>query len=139
MRGLGVLRASLREVDDPRSKPGSPFHPFQDPVRPEPGEIYKYEFSLCPIFRTFKKGHRIWVQVASDDLGYMGEHNTVYNAYEMLPVPARNTIYHDSKYPSHILLPTIPDVPEKTPVPLPLSQVKWPLGETRMQFPCDSE
>ena len=137
--GVGVLRASLRQVDESKSSPGLPFHPFQNPVRPEPGKIYEYEISLCPIFRTFKKGHKIWVQVASDDLGYMGEHNTVYNAYEMLPVPAKNTIYHDSKYPSHLLLPIIPDAPEKIAVAVPLSQVKWPLGETGMQFPYDSE
>jgi predicted acyl esterase len=135
--GLGVLRASYREIDPSRSTPGVPFHPFQNPQLPEPGKVYEYQIALCPIFRTFKKGHKIWIQIASDDYMYMGEHFTVYNAYEMLPIPARNTIFHDVEHLSHILLPVVPDSPVKKPVAAPLSQVKWPMGDTAMRFPYD--
>jgi len=134
---VGVLRASYREVDSSRSTPGVPFHPFQNRVNPEPHKIYEYQIALCPIFRTFKKGHKIWLQIASDDPQYMGEHFTVYNAYEMLPIPAKNTIYHDAGHPSHLMLPIIPDASEIKLVPPPLSKVKWPMEDTRMNFPYD--
>ncbi len=136
-RGIGVLRASYREVDQGRSTPGVPFHPFQNPQLPEAGKIYEYQIGICPIFRTFKKGHKIWIQIASDDFGYMGEHFTVYNAYEMLPVPAKNAVYHDAARASHLLLPIVPDAPIGQPVASPLSEVKWPMAETEMKFPYD--
>ncbi len=136
-RGIGVLKASYREVDESRSSPGMPFHPFQNPVLPEPGKIYEYQIGICPVFRTFKKGHKIWIQISSDDFPYMGEHYTVYNAYEMLPIPAKNTVYHNENYPSYLLLPVIPDAPVSKDVTSPLSQVKWPMGDTAMRFPYD--
>ncbi len=128
----GILKASYREVDEAKSAPGQPFHPFQNPVRPEPNKIYEYQIEIIPIFRTFKKGHKIWVQIASNDFDYMAAVNTEYT-WEMLPVPAKNTIYHDAAHPSHILLPIIPDVPIIRPVEPPLSQVKWPMGETAIR------
>jgi predicted acyl esterase len=121
----GQLKASFREVDESKSKPGQPFHPFQNPVPPEPNDIYEYQIEMRPIFYTIKAGHKIWVQIASHDLGYQSFLHTIY-ASEMLPVPAENTIYHDSEHPSYLLLPVIPDAPIIKPVGPPVSQIKWP-------------
>ncbi len=129
---MGVLKASYREVDEAMSAPGQPYHRFQNPVRPEPNKVYEYQIEIIPIFWTFKKGHKIWVQIASHDLDYLALHNTVYT-WEMMPVPATNTVFHDSEYPSHILLPIIPDAPIIRPVEPPLSEIKWPMGETSMR------
>ncbi len=120
----GNLKASFREVDETKSKPGQPFHPFQNPVRPEPNQVYKYQIEIQPLFHTFKAGHKIWVQIASLDLGYQLQLHTVYT-FEMMPFPAENVIHHDSEYPSHLLLPVIPDAPELKPVEPPVSQIKW--------------
>jgi len=123
----GHLKASYRDVDESKSRPGQPFHPYQNPIRPEPNTIYEFQIELTPIFYTFKKGHKIWMQIASEDFTYHGMHHTLYTA-EMLPVPAKNTIYHDSTHPSYLLLPIIPDAPILKVVEPPISQIKWPLG-----------
>jgi putative CocE/NonD family hydrolase len=122
----GLLKASYREVDQAQSSPGQPFHPFQNPVQPDPDTIYEYQIEMIPIFYTFREGHKIWVQIASDDFEFHGRHHTVYT-YEMLPVPAKNTVFHDTAHPSHLLLPVIPDAPVIKPVEPPVSNVKWPL------------
>lgn len=122
----GNLKASFREVDETKSGPGQPYHLFQNPVLPEAGRIYEYQIDITPIFHTFKAGHKIWVQIASDDFSYQMRLHTIPTS-EMLPVPAENTIYHDSVHPSHLLLPVIPDAPIIKPVAPPISQIKWPL------------
>ena len=119
----GHLKASYRQIDEANSKPGQPFHPFQNPVRPEPNAVYEYQIEMIPIFRTFKAGHKIWVQIANEDLFYQMDHDTIYTS-EMLPVPADYAIYHDSVHPSHLLLPVIPDAPVIKPVEPPLSEIK---------------
>jgi len=123
----GHLKASYREVDESNSRPGQPFHPFQNPALPEPNKIYDYQIEMLPIFYTFKKGHKIWIQIASNDFDYHTRLHTVYT-YEMLPVPAKNTVYHNSTHPSHLLLPIIPEAPVIKSVEPPISQIKWPLG-----------
>ncbi len=119
------LKASYRDVDEARSKLGQPFHTFQNLVRPEPSKVYEYQIEMKPIFHTFKAGHKIWIQIASVDFNYQMELHTVYIS-EVLPVPAKNTIYHDSEHPSHLLLPIIPEAPIIRKVEPPLSQIKWP-------------
>lgn len=121
-----VLKASHREVDQTRSSPGQPFHPHQAPVRPEPGEIYEYRIELPPKFWTFRSGHRIWVQISSDDNVYHMMLHTVYTS-ELLPVPGEMVIYHDAEHPSHVLLSVIPEAPREQPVPSPVNEVRWPL------------
>ena len=120
----GILRASYREVDETKSAPGQPFHPFQKRVPLEPNEVYEFQIEMLPAFHTFKAGHRIWLQIASDDLTYLG----LLHSLDMveMPLPARNAVHHDSEYPSHLLLPVIPDAPIIQPVKPPVSQIAWP-------------
>jgi putative CocE/NonD family hydrolase len=121
-----VLKASYREVDEERSQPGLPFHPYQRPVRPEPGEVLEYQIELPPKFWTFRAGHRIWLEISSDDNAYHLMLHTVFTS-ELLPVPGENVIYHDAEHPSHLLLPVVPDAPEIAPVGPPVSEIRWPL------------
>ncbi len=120
----GHLKASLREVDAAKSKPGQPYHPFQKPANPERGKVYEYQIELWPLFHTFKAGHRIWIRIASIDIRYQTFLHTVY-ASEMLPALAENSIYYDAVHPSHLLLPVIPEAPSVQPVKPPLSEIKW--------------
>ena len=120
-----VLKASYREVDEVRSTPGLPFHPYQSPKRPQPGEVHEYRIELPPKFWTFKKGHRIWVQISSDDNVYHMMLHTVYTS-ELLPVPGTATIFHDAEHPSHLLLPVIPEAPEIQQVSRPVADIHWP-------------
>ena len=134
LRTQGHLKASYREVDEAKSKPGQPYHPYRNPVPPEPNKVYEYQIELIPIFHTFKAGHRIRVEIASDDLLHFGNVHIIYTS-EMLPVPAVNTGYHNLKYPSHLVLPVIPDAPEIKPVEPPVSQITWPLPQGSSEFP----
>jgi len=113
----GNLKASHREVDEARSKPGQPWHSFQNPVIVEPNKIYDYQIEIQPIFHTFKAGHKIWLQIASDDPDFILEN---FSDQVPGPVPAENSIHHDKAHPSHLLLPVIPDAPIISPVKEPL-------------------
>jgi predicted acyl esterase len=121
----GILKGSFREVDKERSRPGQPFHPFQNPVSLEPKKVYEFQIEMKPVFYTFKAGHKIRVEIASDDVSYFGSLHSL--DIQRLPMPVENTIYHDTRYPSHLLLPVITDAPIIKKVEPPLSKVEWPL------------
>lgn len=82
---------------------------FEKPSLIKPGKVYRYEIMLRPTGIVFKKGHRIRVEVSSSDFPiYNRNLNTgkdPYTSTEM--VKAHQTIYHNAKYPSHIVLPVI--------------------------------
>ena len=117
----GALKAKYREIDASMSEIGGPWHPFQHPEDLKPNTIYEFQIELQPIFKTFKKGSRIWVKIASDDVVYSPWDSTSrYVETPLAPVKNEISIYHDARYPSHLLLPVIPDVPETMPVKPPL-------------------
>ena len=125
----GWMRASYREIDVAKSKHGQPFHSYRNPTLLEPGKVYEFQIEMLPVFHTFRAGHKIWVQIASDDNPIVEALNshTMHTIYtEILPVPAENKIYHDSAHPSHLILPVIPKAPIIEPVTPPISQIKWP-------------
>lgn len=123
----GTLKAKFREVDESRSNPGQPFHAYQNSEDLKPNTVYEFQIELLPIFNTFKKGHRIWIQISGEDAQYSTwDASSLYleRAKELKP-PLKDTIsiYHDSEHPSHLLLPVIPDAPEIAPVKAPLCDV----------------
>lgn len=122
----GKLKSSHQAVDEIKSKPGQPFHSYQNPVRPESGKVYQYQIEIMPLFHTFKAGHRISVQISNDDLWFQEHIRTKYTI-ESVPLPAKQIIYHDSANPSHLSLPVIPDVPEIKTMEPPISEIKWPI------------
>lgn len=76
----------------------------------EPGEIYPVTIKLYPTSNVFKKGHRIRVDISSSNFPRFDINP---NTGEPLndnrrTQTANNTIYHDAKHPSHIVLPVIP-------------------------------
>ena len=121
----GILRASFREIDQARSKPGQPFHPFHRQDLLEPNKIYEFEIELSPICRTFRKGHRLQLQIASEDIQYTNHLKTI--DLHLAPWPVENAIHHDAAHASHLLLPVVPDAVELRPVAPPLSEIDWPL------------
>lgn len=76
----------------------------------KPGEIYEYKLDLWQTGITLPKGHRLRVEVASAYFPLFsrnlntGGHNETETKY----VKAEQTIYHDARRPSHVLLPVIP-------------------------------
>ena len=86
-----------------------------------PNEVYEFQIEMQPIFKTFKKGNRIWLKIASDD----STHSTLdcTSHYVETPIGSENRkilVHHNADYPSHLLLPIIPDAPERVQVDKPL-------------------
>jgi hypothetical protein len=76
----------------------------------KPGRVYEYAIDLWQTGVTIPKGRRLLVEVASAafpffsrnlNTGGRNEKDTRFGA-------ARQTIYHDAKRASHLLLPVIP-------------------------------
>jgi uncharacterized protein len=76
----------------------------------KPGQVYEVTINLYPTANLFKKGHRIRIDISSSNFPRFDINP---NTGEPLQQHRRmntadNTVYHNSRYPSHILLPVIP-------------------------------
>lgn len=121
----GILKASFRETDAALSQPGQPFHPFERMDLLEPGVVYEFQIELRPIFHALSAGHRLRVEIASEDIQYGNPQRQI--DVQLLPWPVENSVHHDREHASHLLLPVIPDAPEIQPVAPPVSEIDWPL------------
>ncbi|MEO2048704.1 MAG: CocE/NonD family hydrolase [Pirellulales bacterium] len=95
--GEGIRRASFRES-------------LENPTPIEPGKVYEYTISLWSTSMVFKAGHRILLEVSSSNFPRYAR-----NLNTGLPLgtsgeieKAHQVIYHDARYPSHLVLPVIP-------------------------------
>ena len=119
----GSLKAKYREVDESRSKPGLPWHPFNQAADLKPDTVYEFQIEMQPVFKTFRKGCRIWLKIACDDaLFSTWDSFSQYAENPLFPAKDEVRIYHSAEYPSHLLLPVIPDAPEVQPVKSPLNE-----------------
>ena len=112
----GWLKASHRVLDPERTKPHKPWHKFTREARQPviPGEITEYDIEILSTANMFRKGHRICVDITCADMptGAAGFTNVEYIPYHICSSKTTvHKIYHNEKYPSHLLLPVIP--PEK--------------------------
>jgi len=94
----GIIRARFRKSI------------WEPPELLEPGEVYEYTIELLPTSNVFLKGHRIRLHVTSSNFPLWNRNpNTGHEqGMDAERQAAEQTIYHDGKYPSHILLPVIP-------------------------------
>jgi putative CocE/NonD family hydrolase len=109
----GWLKASHRAIDPKRSKPWKPWHPLtREAAKPvATGEVVEYAIEILATANLFRAGHRICLDITSMDLatGVGGATNVEYVPYHICS--SRTTvhrIYHDTRRPSHLLLPVIP-------------------------------
>jgi predicted acyl esterase len=117
----GCLKAKFREVDEGMSRPGMPWHTYQKPVDLKSDTVYEFQVEMQPVFKTFKKGCRLWLKIASDDALYSTwDSSSRYVETPMEPEKSRITVYSDARHPSHLLLPVVPEAPEIAPVRPPL-------------------
>jgi putative CocE/NonD family hydrolase len=84
---------------------------MSQPTLLEPGKVYEYALDLWQTGITVPKGHRLRVEVASASFPMFSRNlNTGgHNETETNFVTAEQTIYHSAEYPSHVLLPMIPE------------------------------
>ena len=116
----GNLKTKFRKLDESRSRPGNPWHPFTAPEFLEPNIIYEFQIELVPIFNTFKKGHKIWLQIACEDKDYNLWDSASSYVTGPSPLSIDITVYHNREYPSHLVLPVVQDMEETIKVESPL-------------------
>ncbi|MBI2925838.1 MAG: CocE/NonD family hydrolase [Verrucomicrobia bacterium] len=76
----------------------------------KPGTSYPFTIRLYPTANVFKKGHRIRVDVSSSNFPRFDVNPNTgepLNDHRRM-VSAVNTIQHDRRHPSHIVLPVVP-------------------------------
>jgi uncharacterized protein len=75
-----------------------------------PGQVYQYTIDLWSTSHVLKPGHRLRVDVSSSNFPRFDRNPNTgapLGADTRLE-PARQTVYHSARYPSHIVLPVIP-------------------------------
>jgi putative CocE/NonD family hydrolase len=75
-----------------------------------PNEVYEYTIDLLSTSNVFKKGHKIRIDISSSNFprfdrnlntgGTIGEETDFIKATQI--------VYHNNKYPSHVILPIVP-------------------------------
>ena len=93
----GVTRARFRES-------------LSSPTLITPEKVYEYTVDLWATSQVFKAGHRLRLEVSSSNFPrYDRNPNTGHDfGVDAELRTARQTIFHDSRYPSHLILPLIP-------------------------------
>ncbi|HET9985593.1 MAG TPA: CocE/NonD family hydrolase [Longimicrobiales bacterium] len=93
---------------------------FEKPVPMVPGQVTPIEFDLHDKYHTFRKGHRIMVQVQSSWFPVIDRNPGKFmDIYEARPSDFRKTtqrVYRSPRYPSHLVLTVLkPRVAETNP------------------------
>jgi len=105
----GWLKASHRAIDKVRSRlPWLPEHLHtEDAVEPVvPCEINEYAMELIPCCNVFFRGHRIQLEISSNDPPEMSESGPHVCSSRV----TLHKIYRDRERRSHLLLPIIPQI-----------------------------
>ncbi|ADU50820.1 hydrolase CocE/NonD family protein [Thermaerobacter marianensis DSM 12885] len=94
----GMVRARFREG-------------MHKEVLMEPGKVYRFEIDLWNTAQVFKRGHRIRLEIASSAFP---KYDRNLNTGEPLAtstrmVVAENRVWHTPAWPSHLILPVIPE------------------------------
>ncbi|HEX2051827.1 MAG TPA: CocE/NonD family hydrolase [Actinomycetota bacterium] len=104
----GMLRASHRAIDrglSDKLDDGTiyrPWRPHTNPTLIEPGRVYRYLVEIFPFGHVFRPGHRLVVKIHAPPAV------DSYYAYIPKRPPSVNTILHDAKHPSSLMLPFVP-------------------------------
>lgn len=95
----GIIRARYRH-----------FAQGEAPTLIQPGEVYEYEIDLWSTSNLFKRGHRLRLDITSSSFPRWDRNpNTGHNlGADSEQVIAHQTILHDAKHPSAIVLPIVP-------------------------------
>jgi len=103
------LKASMRELDEAESAPGSPVHPHTRKVPVTPGQVEEYVLRVYPMAATILPGHKVVVELSCDE-PMADEHNALLppDAFHV-PVgrPVQHTVYRDAAHPSRLVLPFV--------------------------------
>jgi hypothetical protein len=92
----GIIRARYRES-------------FEEPTLLEPGRVYRYEIDCWSSSNAFRAGHRIRVEISSSNFPQFDRNPNTGHPFGLDAEyeQATQTVYHDARHPSHILLPIV--------------------------------
>ena len=76
----------------------------------EPGEIAEFRIQMAPTSNLFRVGHRLGVEISSSNFPRFDRNlNTGEDIFTSTRMQvARQTVMHDQRYPSHLVVPVIP-------------------------------
>ena len=79
----------------------------------EPTDVYRFDIDMWATANRFKVSHRLRVDISSADFPKF-DRNANRGGLPGPPISARQTIFHDSQHPSHLLMAVIgnPSIPE---------------------------
>ena len=103
----GWLRGSQRRIDPERSKPWQPYHPHDKREPLTPGKVYEFNVEIVPTGVLLKAGSRFAVRIKAADkddkpADFLDNHGLGHLWRE---TPAEITVYHNNRFPSHLLVP----------------------------------
>ncbi len=99
----GALRAKFRALDEEKSTPSHPVHPWAEPVPVPVGEVCEYNLHLLPTACVFQKGHRMELVIRNQD--DLRSRMAMNGSYRM---PFMQTVEHKIFFgESHLLLPVL--------------------------------
>lgn len=101
----GWLKATHREINVEKSKPYLPFHPHTRSLPVEPGKVYEYPIEMGVTSVILKAGHKLQLIIKGQDNPWE-DGVILYHASNMRETV--HTVYRNTSYPSHLLLPIIP-------------------------------
>src|SRR5262249_35236116 len=73
-----------------------------------PGTVYKYNIDLWATGNVFKKGHRVRLYISSSNFPRFSRNLNTGLRESFKSVIAHQTVYHDGRYRSSLILPVIP-------------------------------
>jgi uncharacterized protein len=93
----GIVRARFRES-------------LEFPTLIQPGQVYEYTIDLWSTSHVFKAGHRLRLEVSSSNFPRYDRNQNTGHELGVDPEtrPAQQTVFHDDRSPSHLILPIIP-------------------------------
>ncbi len=108
----GFLRASMRRVDEARSRPDRLWHPFDRKELLTPGQVYEMRLTLPELGAVLRAGHKL-------QLALLAPSPIPQPDWGLLPLAlsGRNTVHSSTTYPSKIQVPVIPGAGAQGPEP----------------------
>ena len=76
----------------------------------EPGKAERFEIDLWVTSNLFKRGHRIRLEISSSNFPRFDRNPNSGKPFgtDTELISAKQTIFHDTEHPSHLILPVIP-------------------------------
>lgn len=105
----GIIRARFRDPPAIRSCLPAPGQ-YETPKLLTPGIVYQFTVEVGVISTVFRSGHQVRIEVSSSNFPHFDRNlnNGGRLGVDERIVVAKQTIYHNHRYPSYIELPVIP-------------------------------